>query len=81
MRSKLEFRKLRAKLCDYLGKARQCESDGLFKDAQELYEQIVQAYPDFIYGWANLGNVLTQQGDLKEGLMCYREGAIPASLW
>ena len=54
-------------------KARQCESDGLFKDAQELYEQVVQAYPDFIYGWANLGNVLTQQGNLKEGLLCYRK--------
>ncbi len=54
-------------------KARQCESDGLFKDAQEFYEQVVQAEPDFIYGWANLGNVLTQQGNLKQGLLCYRK--------
>ena len=54
-------------------KARQCESDGLYKDAQEFYEQVVQAEPDFIFGWANLGNVLTQQGNLKQGLLCYRK--------
>ena len=54
-------------------KARQCESDGLFKDAQELYEQVVQAEPDFIFGWANLGNVLVSQGNLEQALLCYRK--------
>ena len=29
--------------------------------------------PDFIYGWANLGNVLTSLGNLEDALLCYKK--------
>jgi len=54
-------------------KARQCESDGTFAEAQNLYEQVVEAEPTYIYAWSNLGNVLVAQGNLDQALLCYRK--------
>jgi len=54
-------------------KARQCESDGDFKVAQQFYEQVIEAEPDFIYAWSNLGNVLTAEGSLQEAILCYKK--------
>ena len=54
-------------------KARQCESDGDFQVAQQFYEQVIEAEPDFIYAWSNLGNVLTSEGNLKEAILCYKK--------
>jgi len=59
-------------------KARQIESDsatGLSdkKEAQELYEQLVEAEPTFIYAWSNLGNVLVSEGFLDDALLCYKK--------
>lgn len=54
-------------------KARQTESDGDFIAAQEFYQQVVQGEPEFIYGWANLANVLVQRGNLEQGLLCYKK--------
>lgn len=59
-------------------KARQIESDsatGLSdkKEAQELYEQLVEAEPTFIYAWSNLGNVLVSEGNLDDALLCYKK--------
>lgn len=31
------------------------------------------ADPDFIYGWADLGNVLILRGSLEQGLLCYKK--------
>ena len=54
-------------------KARQCESDGDFVEAKKLYEEVISAEPNFIYAWANLGNVLTAQGSLQDALLCYKK--------
>ena len=54
-------------------KARQCESDGDYKIAQQFYEQVVEAEPDFIYAWSNLGNVLTAEGNLRDAVLCYKK--------
>lgn len=54
-------------------KAVQMENSGNFVDAQKAYEEIIAADPDYIYGWANLGNVLTAQGDLSNALLCYKK--------
>lgn len=54
-------------------KARQTESDGDFVAAQDFYQQLVQGEPEFIYGWANLANVLVQRGNLEQGLLCYKK--------
>ena len=54
-------------------RARQTESDGDFVAAQEFYQQVVQGEPEFIYGWANLANVLVQRGNLDQGLLCYKK--------
>ena len=54
-------------------KARQVEADGDPVAAMKLYEEIVQAEPEFIYGWSNLGNVLAAQGNLDQSLLCYKK--------
>ena len=54
-------------------KARQNEVDGFVDVAQQLYEEVVQTEPDFIYGWSNLGNVLTSTGVLDQAVLCYRK--------
>jgi len=54
-------------------KALQTQSDGDTKEAQNLYEQVVQVQPNFIAGWGNLGNVLVSEGNLEQGLLCYRK--------
>jgi tetratricopeptide (TPR) repeat protein len=54
-------------------KARQLENIGSFEDAQALYQEIVETEPEFIYGWSNLGNVLTARAQLQEALLCYRK--------
>ena len=51
----------------------QCESDGELADAQNYYEQVISVEPDFIYAWANLGNVLTSRGNLEQALLCYKK--------
>jgi tetratricopeptide (TPR) repeat protein len=51
----------------------QCESDGDFEAAQDLYQQVIQVEPDFIFAWANLGNVLTSRGNLDQALLCYKK--------
>ena len=57
-------------------KARQIESDGDQLTAMKLYEQIVVAEPDFIYGWSNLGNVLSATGNLEQALLCYKKAIL-----
>ena len=42
-------------------------------EAQRVFEQVVQTEPDFIYGWTNLGNVLTSLGNLDQALLCYNK--------
>lgn len=54
-------------------KARQLESDGMFADAQRFYEEVIEAEPEFIYAWSNLGNVLISEGNLEQGLLCYKK--------
>jgi tetratricopeptide (TPR) repeat protein len=54
-------------------KAQQCENDGDFKFAQQFYEQVIEAEPDFVYAWSNLGNVLTAEGNLHDALLCYKK--------
>lgn len=54
-------------------KATLLETSGEFSEAQTIYEEIVETVPDFIYGWSNLGNVLTAQGYLKDALLCYKK--------
>eukprot|EP01041_Mallomonas_annulata_P005012 gene5012-10027_t len=54
-------------------KALQTENDGDLKEAQTLYEQVVQVQPDFIDAWSNLGNVLTAQGNMDDAMLCYRK--------
>lgn len=54
-------------------KGRQCESDYDYETAQKMYEQVIEAEPDFIYAWSNLGNVLTAEGDLSNALLCYKK--------
>ena len=49
------------------------ESDGEFAAALKDYQQVIQVAPDYIIGWANLGNVLTSQGNLNDALMCYKK--------
>ena len=49
------------------------ESDGDFAAALKDYQQVIQVAPDYIIGWANLGNVLTSQGNLNDALMCYKK--------
>jgi len=54
-------------------KAQSEESDGQFADALRDYQQVVQVAPTYIIGWANLGNVLTAQGNLNDALLCYKK--------
>ncbi len=49
------------------------ESDGDFAAASHDYQQVLQVAPDYIIGWANLGNVLTAQGNLDQALLCYKK--------
>jgi tetratricopeptide (TPR) repeat protein len=57
-------------------KARQIESDGDEVQAAKLYQQVVQAEPEFIYGWSNLGNVLSATGNLQQSLLCYKKAIL-----
>ena len=41
--------------------------------AQDLYTQVVGAYPNFSPAWADLGNVLTTRGNLNDALLCYKK--------
>lgn len=43
------------------------------KEAQKVFEELVQVEPKFIYGWTNLGNVLTSLGDLDDAILCYNK--------
>ena len=52
-------------------KAQSTLSDGDFGTAQQLFEQVVEAEPEFIYAWSNLGNVLVSEGNLDQALLCY----------
>ena len=54
-------------------KALQCESDGDLAEAQDFFQQVIEVEPDYIYGWSNLGNVLTSRGNLNEALLCYKK--------
>lgn len=54
-------------------KALQCESDGDLNEAQDFFQQVIEVEPDYIYGWSNLGNVLTSRGNLNEALLCYKK--------
>mmetsp|Transcript_7771 Transcript_7771/g.7845 ORF Transcript_7771/g.7845 Transcript_7771/m.7845 type:complete len:376 (+) Transcript_7771:151-1278(+) len=54
-------------------KALQCQSDGELKEAQDYFEQVIEVEPDYIYGWSNLGNVLTSRGNLDQALLCYKK--------
>lgn len=54
-------------------KASLLETSGDFSEAQAIYEEIVETVPEFVYGWSNLGNVLTAQGYLKDALLCYKK--------
>ena len=54
-------------------KGKQNEVDGSIKEAQQMYEEVVQTEPDFIYGWSSLGNVLTADGNLDQALLCYKK--------
>ena len=49
------------------------ESDGDFAAALKDYQQVIQVAPDYIIGWANIGNVLTSQGNLNDALLCYKK--------
>lgn len=42
-------------------------------EAQKVFEELVQVEPNFIYGWTNLGNVLTSLGDLDDAILCYNK--------
>jgi len=50
-------------------KAKATELEGSVIEAQNLYEQVVQAEPEFIFGWSNLGNVLTARGNLNDAIL------------
>lgn len=39
----------------------------------QFYEQVIEAEPDFIYAWSNLGNVLTAEGNLPDAILCYKK--------
>jgi tetratricopeptide (TPR) repeat protein len=54
-------------------KARQCESDSDFEEAQKLYQEVLTIEPEFVYAWSNLANVLVAQGQLDDALLCYRK--------
>ena len=54
-------------------KGKQNEADGSIAEAQQLYEEVVQTEPDFVYGWSSLGNVLTAKGNLDQALLCYKK--------
>jgi tetratricopeptide (TPR) repeat protein len=43
------------------------------QEAQRVMEQVVQVEPDFVYGWTNLGNVLTSLGNLDQATLCYNK--------
>jgi tetratricopeptide (TPR) repeat protein len=38
-----------------------------------LSSAVVQASPEYVYGWSSLGNVLTSEGNLDQALLCYRK--------
>lgn len=38
------------------------------------YRQVLQEQPNLAFAWSNLGDALTQQGDLKEAQVCYQKG-------
>ena len=54
-------------------KAQSSMSDGDFPAAQGFFEQVVEAVPNAIYAWSNLGNVLVSQGNLDQALLCYKK--------
>jgi tetratricopeptide (TPR) repeat protein len=64
---------LEGELAQAFNKAIQQEVSGNIAEAKDLYEEILHEVPDFIYGWSNLGNVLTAEGNLQEALLCYKK--------
>lgn len=54
-------------------RAKQLENDGEYEESRNLYEQILEVNPRFIYAWSSLGNVLTATGSLDDALLCYRK--------
>jgi len=47
--------------------------NGEYDQAQPLYEQVVQAYPDCAQGWWGLAHVLMNIGEFEESVRCFRK--------
>lgn len=43
------------------------------REAQKVFELVVQTEPDFFYAWTNLGYMLTSLGNLDQALLCYNK--------